>query len=248
MKNNTDYSDEHISAYIDGELDFEERARILNDEQNDAGLAQRINDSRILKEKIHLTYSEIADSNDTQKSFNCVAFASNNRALVASLFVVCAFISTLIYNMSASDNLTSAKQLIASTQPIAADQLKDAIGNDQRVVIHLSKYEQNDFNKTIEQVEFLLEKNETDSAFSIELVASGQGLKALDASSSVYAERISMLADRFNSLEVVACAKSLAMLAKDEHPVQLLTSIIITPSAVQQVAKRSKQGWSYIKI
>jgi intracellular sulfur oxidation DsrE/DsrF family protein len=248
MKQHSNYSDEHISAYVDGELDNDERTRLLYDEQNDAGLAQRINKARILKEKVQLAYSEIDDARHDQHSFSCVAFARHNRALVASLLVVCAFTAAFIYNMSVSENVAAAKQLIASTRSIAAEQIDDVIGSDKRVVIHLLKYEQNNFNNTIEHLELLLEKNETDSAFSIELVASGQGLKALDASSSIFAERISLLADRFNSLEVVACAKSLAMLAKDEHPVQLLTSIIITPSAAQQVAKRSKQGWSYIKI
>ena len=38
----TKYSDEHINAYIDDELDSEERARLIFDEQNDAELAARI--------------------------------------------------------------------------------------------------------------------------------------------------------------------------------------------------------------
>ena len=47
MSNQHNYSDEHISAYVDGELDNDERARLLFDKQEDAGLAQRINDARV---------------------------------------------------------------------------------------------------------------------------------------------------------------------------------------------------------
>jgi len=47
-----DYSDEHVNAYIDGELDVDEHAQLLQDEQRSNTLAQRINDIRMLKEKV----------------------------------------------------------------------------------------------------------------------------------------------------------------------------------------------------
>ena len=42
MTNQKDYSDEHISAYIDGELDTDERARLISDEQHDANEAGKM--------------------------------------------------------------------------------------------------------------------------------------------------------------------------------------------------------------
>ena len=51
MNKQSQYSDEHINAYIDGELDNDERAHLLFDEQQDTALARRINETRMLKEK-----------------------------------------------------------------------------------------------------------------------------------------------------------------------------------------------------
>ena len=59
MNKQNQYSDEHINAYIDSELDNDERTRLLFDEQQDTVLAQRINDARILKEKVQLAYSDL---------------------------------------------------------------------------------------------------------------------------------------------------------------------------------------------
>jgi intracellular sulfur oxidation DsrE/DsrF family protein len=248
MKQHTDYSDEHISAYIDGEFDYEERARLLYDEQNDEVLARRINEARILKEKVQLAYSEITDPKLSKRLINCTSFISQNKTLVASFLITCAFVASLFHNVSTVGDLNTAKQLIASTQPITADKIIDAVVSDKQIVIHLSQYEQSSFGDTLEQIELLLEQHKSDTAFNIEIVASMQGLKALDTTSSIYAERISLLAERFDGLEVVACAKSLTALAAEDNPVSLLKSIIMTPSATQQIAKRSKQGWSYIKI
>ena len=64
----------------------------------------------------------------------------------------------------------------------------------------------------------------------------------------MHAERISQLAKQFNSLNVVACAKSMADLADSGDPIQLMKSIMITLSAAQQVAKRMSEGWIYLKL
>ena len=84
--------------------------------------------------------------------------------------------------------------------------------------------------------------------FMLEIVANGQGLKALDTDTSPYAKKINLMATQFDNLEVVACAKSLAKLAAQGNPIQLMKSIMITPSAAEQVAKRTGAGWLYLKI
>ena len=64
----------------------------------------------------------------------------------------------------------------------------------------------------------------------------------------MHTERISQLAKQFNSLNVVACAKSMADLAASGDPIQLMKSIMITLSVAQQVAKRMSEGWIYLKL
>lgn len=241
------YSDEYISAYIDGELDSEERAHLLFDEQTDKELAQRINETRMLKEKIQLVYSGVKSNKDGKKSFSCTAFVNRHRALAASLLLFSIVTAMFTYNMGSNANLVLAKQLIRNTQAISASAISDAIGNNKHVVINVSQYHPKNFSETINNIEALLQKKDG-SPFSVEIVANGQGLKALDKESSVHASKINQLANRFDNLEVVACAKSMAKLATEGNPIKLMKSIMITPSAAEQVAKRTGAGWLYIKI
>lgn len=248
MNDQNKYSDEYISAYIDGELDNDERARLLFDEQQDATLTQRINDARILKEKVQLAFFDIENTQETKEPFSCTAFVSRHRTLVASLLLLSTIVVTLTYTMSKNDNLIMAKQLIKNTQPIAANAITDAVGAHNRVVINVSQYQPQNFSETINHIEALLQQRDNNKSFNVEIVANGQGLEALDSEKSVHAERIDLLAKQFNNLEVIACAASLTKLATDGNPVQLMKSIMITPSAAQQVAKRTGDGWLYIKI
>lgn len=248
MNQQNEYSDEHISAYIDGELDNDERARLLFDEQDNAALAQRVNEVRMLKEKIQLAYPEVLDKNVTRTSFSFTTFTHHHRALVAGLFILTAVSAMLTYNMSNDDNLILAKQLIKNTQPISASSISNAIDTHERVVIHVSQYNPQNFTATINHIETLLQQHSSDKSFDVEIVANGKGLKALDLETSIHAERISRLARQFNSLEIIACAKSLAQLAEEGDPIQLMKSIMITPSAAQQISKRINENWFYLKI
>ena len=248
MNQQNEYSDEHISAYIDGELDNDERARLLFDEQEDAALAQRVNEVRMLKEKIQLAFPDISDKNVTKSSFSFTTFTHHNRTLVAGLFILTAVTAMLTYNMSKNDSLILAKQLIKNTQPISASYISNAIDTHERVVIHVYQYNPQNFTATINHIETLLHQHSSDKSFDVEIVANGQGLKALDIETSIHAERVSQLAKQFNSLEIVACAKSLAQLAKEGDPIQLMKSIMITPSAAQQISKRINEDWFYLKV
>jgi len=248
MREQSQYSDEHISAYIDGELDNEERTRLLFDEQEDAALAQRINDARVLKEKVQLAYSDLTNMNTDKKPFSCAAFVNKPKSLVAGLIVLLTAAALLLPAMMNNEELMLAKQLIKDTRAIMPADMSKTIGKHKRVVINISQYQPEKFDNTLAHIETLLQKNSNDKSFNLEIVANKTGLKALDTKTSLHAQRISLLAKRFNNLDVVACAKSLANLAEEGSPIQLMKSIMITPSAAEQVAKRTREGWLYLKI
>jgi len=248
MNKQNNYSDEHISAYIDGELDSDERARLLFDEQKNADLAQRINNARVLKEKVQLAYSDLPVMNEDKKTFSCAAFVNKPKSLVAGLIALLTAAALLLPAMMNNEELMLARQLIKNTQVMAPADMSKTIGKHKRVVINISQYQPEKFDDTIAHIETLLQKNSNDKSFSIEIVANKTGLKALDTETSLHAQRITLLAKRFNNLDVVACAKSLANLAKEGDTIQLMKSIIVTPSAAEQVAKRTREGWLYLKI
>jgi intracellular sulfur oxidation DsrE/DsrF family protein len=253
MNIQNNYSDEHISAYIDGELDSDERARLLFDEQKDASLTQRINEIRLLKEKVQLAFADAVSVSTAKKPFNCPAFISRHRAIAAGFFVLIAASAMFTYNMFthsmvSNDNLVLAKNLITNTQPISANAINGAIGLHKRIVINVSQYHPQNFSETIAHIETILNQHSNDKSFNVEIIANKQGVKALDKETSIHAARLSLLAEKFDSLEVIACTKSLAKLASEGNPIQLMKSIMMTPSAAQLVAKRTNEGWLYLKI
>ncbi len=248
MNERDKYSDEHINAYIDGELDNDERALLLFDAQKNSLLMQRINDVRMLKEKVQLAYTGQPVNGGQKKSFSCMVFIKTPKSLVAGLLILIAAAALLSPVITDSDDVLLARKLINNTRPIASADISKTIGTHKKLVINVSQYHPQSFDATVDNIEALLQQHSGDKSFSIEIVANKNGLKALDTETSLHAERISRLARRFDSLDVVACAKSMATLAARGNPILLMKSVMITPSAAEQVAKRMSDGWFYLKL
>jgi len=244
----TEYSDEYISAFIDGELDHEECVRLLLAEQEDEELARRINKARILKEKVQLAYLDFAQDTDRGNAAKCSSWLGLNRSLVAAFLLLVGVAALLTSVVNRNDDVTRALQLMNNTPPIMAKSIAGAIGTRNRVLIHVSENDEASFATAIDEIEALLSRHKTVSTLNIEVIANGQGLKLLDAETSGLALRLEQLSQQFDNLDIVACAKSLAQLASSGEPVNLMKSILTTPSAPQQVARRTSEGWMYLKI
>ncbi len=242
------YSDEYISAYIDGELDHDERKHVLYAEQSDPALASRINNARMLKEKVQLSYCDIVSPQVLKKPFSCVAFSQRKTVLAASLLICVVLLSLFGYQLSNGEDVNIARQLIKRTPPISVEAISSTVADHRHILINVSQYQPDTFSATIEHIESLLSQHDADKDFRVEIVASGQGVRAFDNDRSAHVDSITTLVTKFDNLDVVVCAKSLASLATAEDPITLIQSIMTTPSVAQQVAKRTGQGWFYLKL
>lgn len=244
MNKRTLYSDEHINAYIDGELDNDERAILLTDEQNDEILSRRINKARTLKEKVQLAYADVTQPTPAKTPLRCTTFIRENSSLAAVFLISFITLLATFYNYQNNNAIQHAKQLIASSTTVLPQQLNHTIGDHKKIVLNITKYQPALFGDLLQELELLLSQND----IHIEIVASNNGLKMLDEKTSLHAKNILSLKNKFDNLDIVACAKSMSTLLKSDNPVQLIKSIMTTPSAAQQVAKRTRQGWLFIKI
>ncbi len=154
----------------------------------------------------------------------------------------------LLPSVTKNNEITLAKQFIENSPVISPGDFSSTVGQNKRVLINLAQYQPEKFDDTINNIKALLTNNESDKSFHIEIIASKKGLKVLDLKTSRHLEQINQLSNQFNNLKVIACAKSLTTLLAEGDPIQLSKAVIFTPSTAQQVAKRTKEGWLYVKL
>ena len=81
--------------------------------------------------------------------------------------------------MNSDDSLIIAQQLITNTQPISAQHISKAVGDNKHVVINIAQYHPDKFSETVNHIEALLQQHKEDKTFRVEIVANKQGLKSL---------------------------------------------------------------------
>lgn len=244
MNDNASFSDEMLNAYLDGELEADERAQVLQALRQDEDLSRRVCELQKIHNMVQLAYQN-TDLPDGYESTSSSSPTKRYFAVAASVFLVLgAFFSGWIaHNNDQAQTLIELAQEVRNNQPIAA-------GDHWRLVLHLSTNDKYRMNVALNEIDNLLaESKRTQQKVNVEILANGKGMNLLRADTSVYAGRIKSLQEKYDNLLFQACGKTIARMKKEHGlDIQLLPNTQIVPSALGQRIRRQKEGWTYIHI
>lgn len=227
MSTMDEFSEDRLNALVDGQLGAQERDEILAAMAGDAELARRICALRSTKELVRHAYGHLPPARGKRK----LQLPVWGGALAASL--VLAF--GVLLGWTGHRTATSGEShwfTAFATEPA-------------RILIHLD-------SSGAEQMEAALDLAEAYLARSggarIEVIANHRGLDLLRAGITPYAARIAELKSRHAHVGFVACGQTIARLQGSGVEVALVPEAAIARTAIEHVADRVQQGWTYLKI
>lgn len=239
------YSDEHLNAFIDGELDKSETGQLLDELRYNKELDERITDLQKVREMVRYAYHEKVPSQMDSTPAHSTR-KKTRMALVASVMMMLgAFLGWNLHQQSQSSKgimeIAEAMQLKAPT----ADQ-QDEI----RLMLHVTTDNRNKLETVLNETEkFLNESQQGNRKVKLDILTNGKGLKLLTASHSPFEKRIKALQERYNNLTFMACQNAINRVQKRTgKKLEMLPETVTVPSALGEVMKKQKEGWSYIKI
>lgn len=244
MSDNKSFSDEMLNAYIDGELEADERAQVLQALRQDENLSRRVCQLQKVHNMVQLAYQDV----ELPEGYNVTTTKKSNRtaySVAASIFLVIgAFFSGWVMQSS-----NQAQTLIELAQEVRNNQTV-SVNDPWRLVLHLSTDDTYRINIALSEIEHLLAENRQDmQKVSVEILANGKGMKLLRSDTSPYAERIKSLQSQYENILFLACGQSIARMKKEKGiDVKLLDNTQVVPSAIHQVIRRQREGWTYVHI
>ena len=245
MNKQDEYSNEAVSAYVDGELERDERVALLQAASRSEGLAGRICEAGYLKELVQGAYQEpekriVASRAPRGSQGGWVGYAA-----AATLGAVAVFAGLQIQDAGRVE-----QQFAGSYQPVPGDSILPVGINLGRVVFHISMAEERLADELLDQVELVLQSYARQGRrLKVEVVANNEGLRILQQGRSPVAERIRQLDDRYQNLMFAACGSTLQRFRKDKgEQIEILPQAVIVQSGVSFVVRRQKEGWAYIKV
>lgn len=235
MNNEHPFSDEHLNAYIDKELDVEEAGQVLKSLQDKPALRQQVCELRQVQDMVRHAYSArvIPESRNASKHLRWPRYLQGLAALL--LVAIGATLGWLAHGHNAP--ATHGPDLLA------------AQSRPQNVILHISTDDPIKVSDALDQAELLLSRNKDNGQqFRLEIVANNEGLNLLRTRYSSYPERTEELIQSYDNLTIMACARTLQAIREKGGDIELLPNISTTESALERVVDRMQEGWLYIRV
>lgn len=233
-------SDEQLNAFLDNQLDEDERAHIMERIQADKGLASKLCELRQVKEMTSLAYSENTVPK-VKPAHSSPGFSTpRNFAIAVSIALCFGFAIGLLTNKFSTTTDPYAFYLASEIQA-------DSIQNN-KILMHIDTMDSKRVHSAIVLLEqILLQHRQNPSKLRLEVVANSEGINFLK-SNSPYADRIRELANHNQNVSFLACgiAMQRASIAEGE-PVQILPDARRIDAAIKRILSRVNDGWAYIK-
>jgi len=236
-------SDEELNAYIDDELDFEERTRIVEQLELDDELTHEAQNLRQLQAMLRHAYRTPPPSPKQGKKGFVSRGALN--ALAAGLLLAIGAISGWYGNQQYVRNLPPAMLALSSDM-----QFHTAAAIKENLLLHISSNDPHKMAAALNYAEQALAtaRRHNNKNFRLEVVANDGGIEMLRRDTSPYSQRIEKMLEQYNNVSFLACANALRKLQARGIKVELLPGTRSDHSAIDEIIKRLEGGWRYLKV
>jgi intracellular sulfur oxidation DsrE/DsrF family protein len=233
MKKDERFSEEQLNAFVDGELDPEEKSRLYNESARSPELDQRLCQLRKLKELVGHAYDDVP-----------VARRPRGPALRRSGRVGRALVAGLLILLGATAGyLGHGLTTEGPANKPAAAQLP---GQGENYLLHVVSGDPEQMRSALVHARYLLDSADDGDVRRVEIVANERGLDLLRSDVTPFAEDIRSL--QKNDVVFYACARSIQRLQEKGVKVILVPDIRQDYTALDRVVMRMQDGWKYEKI
>ncbi|MHB8167921.1 MAG: hypothetical protein ACYDDT_14305 [Sulfuricella sp.] len=235
-------SDEFLNAFVDDQLDAAEKSQAFDAIGHDEALKERVCELRGLKEMVKHAYAHSPTRVPTVKGRR--SRASYLQALAACLLLCVGGASGWFAHVWTG--MGSDREMARLLQSV---QRSDIGGEPQKLIVHVSSSNPVRLKSALDETESLLDAyRRTNRPLQVEIIANGGGVDLLRADVSPYAQRIGMMQEKYPNLDFMACGQTIKKLQEKGVNVQLLPHTGVASSALDQITRRLKQDWVYIKV
>lgn len=235
MKKDEHFSEEQLNAFVDGELDPEEKSRLYNESSRSPELDKRLCQHRKLKELVRHAYDDVPEpTRPHHTSLDRTRMVG--RALVASVLLA---VGVLIG--SAGTGL-----LEFGTGGNGGASVAGHVSEPENYLLHVISGDPEQMHAALEYAQFLLESVGDGEVGQVEIVANERGLDLLRSDVTPFAAEIAEL--QAHDVVFYACSRTIERLEEEGVNVVLVPHTRVDYTALDRVVMRMQEGWKYEKI
>lgn len=244
MNSHNQYSDEFLNAYIDGELSNKEKADILEELRHNRELSERVCKIQKAHNMVQLAYENIRIPEHYSNHKHANLKNRFGLGIAASILLLVGLTTGWLAHIQ----VTPSNPLLEIAESVQSG--NSALQKTSRVMLHVTTDDPFKLATMLDETEALLSLSSAQAKnLRVEIMTNGKGLNLLRVDTSKFSDRIRALQERYDNLTFMACKKAIARVEERMGiQVKLLPGAGTVPSALNEVIRRTQQGWTYIKI
>lgn len=250
MSADRNISDEHLNAFVDGQLDADEKSRILGAINADEELSRRACEFRRLRELVAHAYDNPPPPPRSRRLGSRTS--GWRQGIAAALLLAIGGGAGWVAGHAQQQSALSLRAMYLDEEKAfqTSDLAQAPVRGSRKIILHISSDAPDKLDHALTTAEQLLATySQLRQPLELELVANAGGLNLLRADTSPYAERVRELQRQYDNLTFLACQTAMDRLRREKNVSPgLLPEALVTPNALDEILTRLQQGWMYISV
>lgn len=235
MNKDEHISEEQLNAFVDGELDSEERSSLFDEAERFGELDQRLCQQRKIKELVKHAYRDVPEAR---------RLLSGRRAHNSMLGLALAASMLLIVGIATGQLMP--RFFDQDLRPGGLSANAQAIADVENYILHVTNGEPEKMRLALLQARQLLDSADSNNPRRVEIIANDRGLDLLRSDVTPFSAEIRALSRE--NVMFYACSKAIERLEEKGIEVRLVPEAIPGFTALDRVVERMQDGWLYIKL
>ena len=236
------FSEEQLNAFVDGELDSDEKSRVFNESQQSEDLDRRLCQQRKLKELVQHAYVDVPAPMQ-RKDLRILQQGFWGRSLAASILLMLG--GTIgFYAQDYIGQQHIVQESGSGIMPV--ETVSHPVVSGHKYILHVVSGQREEMFAALEKAQQLLDAAAPGQVNEVEVVANESGLNLLRSDVTPFADEVQLLQE--NNVVFYACSRTIERLEEKGVDVDLLPDSHQSFTALDRIVLRMKDDWEYIKI
>lgn len=238
MKSDDPISTEQLNAFLDNELEQQDRAQVLAALRADKTLSQEMADLQQINELVGLAYQEVPAAPHRPQFPGSNTFTPLRIAAAFAILITGSLIGWFMHTPATPPALPFQNLAQLNVQQLTV----------AKILIHINAMDDERINSVLDETELLLTNaKQTGKPLQLEVVANASGLGMLRAGSP-YTQRIHQIVAANDNVAFLACGFAMEHARlKEGHDIELIPDARPVDAALEQILRRLKSGWLYVR-
>jgi len=242
MDKDNQFSEEQLNAFVDGELDADEKSRVFNESQRSQELDQRLCQQRKLKELVKHAYVDVPAPMQRQDLRKLQQGFWGKTMAASILLMIGATIGFYSQQYIGQQHIVPA----TGSEIASVTSVSHPVVTGHKYILHVVSGQREEMFEALEKAQQLLDAAAPGQVNEVEVVANEQGLNLLRSDVTPYADEVQLLQE--NNVVFYACSRTIERLEEKGVEVDLLPEADQSFTALDRIVLRMKDDWEYIKI